>query len=108
MNGVPLVLVVIGLVEWVKQMGVAGRWLQVVSLVIGLALGLAYQYSVQPPVDFAGWFGAAIYGLGLGLVACGIFDAEDQRLSRRAKPHGDGLWAQTLLRRWSTWAQPER
>lgn len=74
-NGVPLALVVIGLVEWVKQMGVTGQTLKVVSLGLGLALGLAYQYSVQPPVDFAGWFGAVLYGLGLGLVASGIFDA---------------------------------
>lgn len=74
-NGVPLVLVVIGLVEWIKQLGVTGQVLRVVSLTVGVALGIAYQYSMQPPADFAGWFGATVYGLGLGLVASGIYDA---------------------------------
>ena len=74
-NGIPLVLVVIGLVEWSKQLGVSGRALQVLSMLVGVALGILYQYSVQPPADFAGWFGAAVYGLALGLVGSGIYDA---------------------------------
>lgn len=74
-NGIPLVLAVIGLVEWSKQLGVSGRALQVLSMLVGVALGILYQYSVQPLVDFAGWFGAVIYGLGMGLIASGIYDA---------------------------------
>jgi hypothetical protein len=74
-SGLPLVLIVIGLVEWVKQLGVQGNAIRVVSMVIGAIFGVAYQYSVAPPVDFSGWFAACIYGLGLGLVASGIYDA---------------------------------
>ncbi len=73
--GVPLTLVVIGLVEWSKRLGLQGKALQVLSMAIGLALGILYQYSLQPPADFAGWFGAAVYGIGMGLVASGIYDA---------------------------------
>lgn len=73
--GIPLVLVVIGLVEWFKKMGLAGVWLNVASLAIGLVAGISYQVSLAVPVDFAGWFGAVVYGLGLGLVASGLYDA---------------------------------
>ncbi len=73
--GLPLVLVVIGLVEWFKQLGVQGNVLRYVSMAIGLVIGIAYQISLGLPADFAGWFAACIYGLGLGLVASGIYDA---------------------------------
>lgn len=73
--GIPLVLVVIGLVEWIKRFGVQGAALNVASLLIGLVAGIAYQISTAMPGDFSGWFGAAIYGLALGLVASGLYDA---------------------------------
>lgn len=74
-NGIPLILVVIGSVEVVKKFGVTGKWLTLASFIIGLALGLLYQISLNIPVDFSGWFGAAIFGLALGLFACGVYDA---------------------------------
>lgn len=73
--GIPLVLIIMGLVEWVKGFGVEGQALRGVSLAVGLALGVGYQLSVAVPVDFAGWFAAVVFGLGLGLVASGLFDA---------------------------------
>jgi len=72
--GVPLLFVVLGLVQWVKGMGVTGNAVKVVSLVIGLLLGVGYQLSVAMPVGFGGWFGVAVFGLALGLVASGIYD----------------------------------
>lgn len=80
--GLPLVLVVLGLVEWVKRLGLAGKAVVIVSMAIGLALGLAYQISIALPIDFAGWFSAAVYGLGLGLVASGIYDAGKSILNK--------------------------
>ena len=80
--GLPLVLVVLGLVEWVKRLGLAGRAVVIVSMAIGLALGLAYQVSIAVPIDFAGWFGAAVYGIGLGLVASGIYDVGKSILNK--------------------------
>ena len=79
-NGMPLVLVVIGLVEWGKQLGLSGIWLKVLSMVIGILVGMLYQISLEIPADFAGWFGAAVYGLALGLVASGIYDAAKSAL----------------------------
>ena len=80
--GLPLVLVVLGLVEWVRRLGLAGKAVVIVSMAIGLALGLAYQVSIAVPIDFAGWFGAAVYGIGLGLVASGIYDVGKSILNK--------------------------
>jgi len=83
--GLPLVLVVIGLVEWFKQLGVQGNTLRYVSMAIGLVIGIAYQISLGLPADFAGWFAACIYGLGLGLVASGIYDAATDVIKKAMK-----------------------
>jgi len=73
--GVPLLFVVIGLVEYLKKFGVTGNWLLGSSMLIGVLLGGGYQLSaVGFPVDFAGWFGVGFYGIGLGIVASGVYD----------------------------------
>ena len=74
-NGIPLIFVVMGLVELVKAFGVQGKALTAASFAIGLALGILYQVSLGVPVGFAGWFGAAVFGLALGLVASKVYDA---------------------------------
>lgn len=73
--GVPLVLAVIGLVEWMKRFGVSGHALNAASMAVGLVVGVGYQYSQAPLVGFSAWFGACVYGVGLGLIASGIYDA---------------------------------
>lgn len=74
-NGIPLAVLVIALVEWVKRFGIEGKVLNAVSMGIGAAIGVAYWYAQSPLVTFSDWFGAIIYGFALGLVASGIFDA---------------------------------
>ena len=74
-NGIPLIFVVMGLVELAKVFGASGKLLTGISVGIGLALGVLYQISLGVPVDFAGWFGAAIYGLALGITASGVYNA---------------------------------
>ena len=45
-------------------------------MAVGLLLGAGYQIaSFGVPAVFAGWFGIAVYGLGLGLVSSGVYDA---------------------------------
>lgn len=86
-NGIPLVAVVLGLVEISKRLGVEGKGAVITSLLIGLVLGIAYQLSVAIPTDFAGYFGAAIYGLALGLTASGIYDVVTRRsLEKKTTP----------------------
>lgn len=73
-NGVPLMLLIVGLVQFISEMGISGKALRVVSAVIGLGMGIAYQMSQSVPVDFSGWFGAVLYGLALGVTASGLVD----------------------------------
>lgn len=74
-NGIPLLLVVMGLVELSKSFGAQGKALTAISFGIGLIIGLLYQLSLGMPADYAGWFGAAVFGLALGLVASKVYDA---------------------------------
>jgi hypothetical protein len=79
-GSVPIMLVIFGLVEFVKSLGVIGRWLTVVSLLLGLVLGFAFRLaSAGIPIDFSGWFGAVIFGLAIGLVASGFYDFANAR-----------------------------
>ena len=73
--GIPLLSFVLGLVQWIKGFCLSGAQVKVSSMAVGVLLGIGYQFSVQPPVDFAGWFAVAVFGVALGLVASGLYDA---------------------------------
>lgn len=73
-NGIPLVLVIAGLVAFAKTMGLAGKGLTALSLGLGIVFGLLYQLSLAIPVGFAAWFGAVVFGLALGVVTSGLYD----------------------------------
>lgn len=78
-NGVPLLFVVIGLVQWSKQLGLSGKGLIGASMGIGLVLGAGFQIATAGlPADFGQWFGVVVYGLGLGIVASGVYDAAEK------------------------------
>lgn len=74
-NGIPLIALVISLVEWIKRFGVSGVWLNVTSMLVGVVIGIAYWATQNELVTFSDWFGAIIYGLFLGLIASGLYDA---------------------------------
>jgi hypothetical protein len=79
--GVPLMVVIFGLVEFSKKLGLAGKGLTIFSMALGLFFGVAYQFSMHGlPAGFAGWFAVAIYGLALGLVTSGFYDFANNRL----------------------------
>lgn len=73
--GVPLLLFVIGIVQYIKSFGFTGNAIKILSMVIGILLGIGYKLSTQPPVSFADWFAIVIFGIALGLTASGIYDA---------------------------------
>jgi len=74
-NGIPLVVLVIALVEWIKRFGVSGQALNALSMGVGAVIGIGYWYAQHPLASFGDWFGAIVYGLALGLVASGVYDA---------------------------------
>ncbi len=81
-DGIPLVLVVFGLVEFIKKMGMSGKALTVASLLLGILLGTAYRLTLLMPMTFADWFSTVVFGLALGLVASGLYNFANERLPR--------------------------
>jgi len=72
--GIPLLIFVLALVQWVKGFGLSGNYAKAVSMVIGLSLGVGYQLTLSMPSDFTGWFTTVVFGLALGLGASGVYD----------------------------------
>jgi hypothetical protein len=82
-GGIPLIVVIFGLVEFSKSIGLTGRILTIVSLVLGLAFGIAYKIAESGlPLGFAAWFVVVVFGLALGLITSGFYDFADQRLPK--------------------------
>ena len=82
-GGLPLSAVVFGLVEFIKSFGLRGHWLTIISMLLGLAFGVSYQIAnAGLPAGFAGWFGVAVFGIMLGLVASGLYDFMDTRMPK--------------------------
>ncbi len=79
-GSIPLMVIVFGLVEFVKSLGFTGKVLTVVSMVLGIIFGMAYQIAASGlPVGFPGWFAVIIFGLAIGLVASGFYDFANAR-----------------------------
>lgn len=82
-GGIPLIVVIFGLIEFVKSFGLQGKWLTLCSLLLGLVFGFAYKLAeTGVPVDYAAWFSVTIFGLALGLVTSGFYKFLDARLPK--------------------------
>jgi hypothetical protein len=82
-GGVPLMVVIFGLIEFSKSLGLAGKKLTVGSLLLGLVFGIAYQLATTGiPATFGSWFIVVVYGLALGLVTSGFYDFVDSRMPK--------------------------
>lgn len=84
--GVPLILVITGLVQFIKQkLGWNGTKVEVLAYVLGLVIGFGYHvYSAVEPViwNFNFIFEGLIFGAAIGLVATGIYDAYGDKTSK--------------------------
>ena len=82
-GGIPLIIVIFGLVEFSKSIGLKGSLLTILSLVLGLAFGVAYKIAEAGlPVGFSAWFVVVVFGLALGLITSGFYDFADKRLPK--------------------------
>lgn len=82
-GGIPLIVVIFGLVEFSKSIGLSGKVLTIVSLVLGLAFGIAFKIAENGlPLGFAGWFVVVVFGLALGLITSGFYDFADKRMPK--------------------------
>jgi hypothetical protein len=88
-KGVPLLAVVFGLVRYVKKLGAEGKKLLFWSMGIGLFFGGGWMLTQERPPDgdwwvaSGYWFGIFVYGLGMGVVASGIFDEVKEMLKTK-------------------------
>ena len=79
-GGIPLLIVIFGLVEFSKSLGLKGRGLTIFSMILGVVFGMAFRFSaIGFPPSFGGWFEVIIFGLALGLTASGLYDFANAR-----------------------------
>jgi hypothetical protein len=76
--GIPLMLVVIGVVQYVKEkIGWNGKGAEVFAILFGTLVGFGYHVYAAEVVawNYNFIFEGVIYGLAVGLVATGIYKA---------------------------------
>jgi hypothetical protein len=73
-GGIPLVVIIGGLVSYAKKLGLRGNWLTALSGGVGLVIGFLYQMSVRMPTAWGDWLYYIVYGILLGLTTSGIYD----------------------------------
>jgi ABC-type uncharacterized transport system permease subunit len=82
-NPVTLMIIVFGLIEFIKQTGVEGNKLRYISIGLGILLGVVYQLrSVFLAAQV--WIDIVFFGIAVGLAASGIFTFLNNRFP--AKP----------------------
>ena len=85
-GGIPLLVVIFGLVEFSKSFGLKGKGLTILSMLLGIAFGVAYKVAESGlPVGFAPWFVVVVFGLALGLTASGFYDFANKRFPDLSK-----------------------
>lgn len=101
--GAPLAFVVFGLVWWYGQLApgfFSGARQFASSMLTGLVLGVMYFVSTTRPPEGASawqvyvyWFGAGIYGLGLGVLASAGYDQAKAIVRGAVDRYASGLRA---------------
>ena len=79
--GVPLMLVVIGLVQFIKEkLGWEGKGVEIFAISLGVVLGFGYHVYAAETIVWAYnfIFEGVIFGLAVGLVATGIYKTYHQ------------------------------
>ena len=80
-NPVTLALLVMFLVQFVKDLGLKGNQLRFVSVAIGGVLALAYKTRELLPVSET-YIDVAFFVLAVGLGACGLYSLIDERIPK--------------------------
>lgn len=78
--GIPLSIIIVALVEEIKEYGVTGKILRLVAMLIGVGLSVAVQLGKGLPADFMGWLTTIVVGVLYGITASGGYDLVDKRL----------------------------
>ena len=84
-NAAIVMLIILGLVTVWGKLGLTGKLQLLSSLGTGLVIGSLFMLAALGfPVDFKGWFSVIVYGLGMGLVASGIYETGKELTAKTA------------------------
>ena len=70
--GIPVLLIIVGLVEYVKSLGLPAKYAPVVAIVVGIGAGLLNEAMVVYPA-IEPWVVAAVSGVVVGMAATGLY-----------------------------------
>jgi ABC-type iron transport system FetAB permease component len=73
LNPATLLVLIFGLVEYVKGFGLRGNALRLASMALGMALAVAFKLREVFPA-WASWIELVFFGLAAGLAASGVYD----------------------------------
>lgn len=73
-DGISIVVLIAGLVEFAKKFGLRGNGCIALSAALGVAFGVTYRLQFGMPATLADWLSVVVFGLTLGLTASGLWD----------------------------------
>lgn len=80
-NSTTLLLVVFGLVEFIKSFGLKGNALRIASMATGIVLAVIFRLSLIFPA-YKPWIDLGAFSIIIGLAASGIYDFLDKRIQK--------------------------
>ncbi|MCK4899400.1 MAG: hypothetical protein KAS38_11510 [Anaerolineales bacterium] len=82
LNSTTLLVVVFGLVEFIKTFGIKGNVLRIISMTLGIGLAVVFKLSQVYP-SWLPWIDIAAFGIVIGLTASGIYEFINKRLPKQ-------------------------
>lgn len=78
-----VILVILGLVEYIRLMGVRDVLLRAASMLLGVVFGGGALIAEQGvPSDFSAWFFVLLAGILFGLIASGVVDLTGRLIAK--------------------------
>jgi membrane protein implicated in regulation of membrane protease activity len=82
LNSTTLLVIVFGLVEFIKTLGVKGNVLRIISMTLGIGIAVVFKLSQIYP-SWSPWIEIGAFGIVIGLTASGIYEFINKRLPRQ-------------------------
>lgn len=84
LNSTTLLVIVFGLVEFIKLFGIQGSVLRIISMLLGVSLAVIFKLSQVYPSWYP-WIDIASFGIVIGLTASGIYEFINKRFPKDAQ-----------------------